>query len=146
LESALKNAEGDFLELAPKNADADGKVKASLIPWDILMEFLPPAYEEGLIKYEKESWRRGFKVSQMFESATRHLTTFYYQGENLDPEAVEKYGIEKHHLAGAIFSLLSILHTMKYRPELDDRRSPTNGYLLQEPKNDRKITDIKKQR
>lgn len=108
------------------------------------MEFLPPAYEEGLIKYERESWRRGFKVSKMFEAATRHLIAFQYYGENLDPEAIEKFGIEKHHLAGAIFSLLSILHTMKYRPELDDRRDPSNGYFFQHPTDGSNIVDFER--
>jgi hypothetical protein len=101
-----------------------------MIPWDIIAEYMPPAYAEGIIKYERESWRRGFHVSKMFEAATRHMIAFQYYSEDLDPEALEKYGIEKHHLAGAIFSLLSILHTMKYRPDLDDRRHRADGNFL----------------
>jgi hypothetical protein len=113
-------------KLAPKNAARDKKPRLSLIPMDVLNEFMPPAYEEGLIKYERESWRRGFKVTEMVDSARRHLDDFSHKGENYDPGAAE-LGIIKHHLAGTIFSCIAALHTLKYHPELDDRFNPANG-------------------
>lgn len=115
--------------LAPKNDTADKKPDASLIPMDILIEFLVPAYEEGLIKYDRESWRRGFQVSRLEAAARRHMTAFFNSGEDFDPEAAA-LGVKKHHLAGAVFSLLSILHTLKYHPELDDRKDPVTGAPL----------------
>jgi len=106
--------------LAPKNDKIDDKPMAHLIPFDVLIKYLTPAYQEGLIKYEPESWRMGFKVSKMFSATLRHLTDFFYLGEDYDPEAL-KLGIKKHHLAGALFSILSMLHTLETKTELDDR-------------------------
>jgi len=111
------------LKTAPKNATQDGKPRVTLIPMDILMEYLIPAYEEGIIKYERESWRRGFIVSEMIDACKRHTDAFFYKNEDIDPDSTTK----KHHLAGAIFSLISALHTLKYHPELDDRTDPATG-------------------
>ncbi len=109
--------------LAPKNASMDGKPKVTLIPMDILIEFLVPAYDEGIEKYERESWRRGFPVSEMIDACKRHTDAFFHDNEDIDPDSTTK----KHHLAGAIFSLISALHTLKYHPELDDRTDPATG-------------------
>lgn len=108
------------MEMAPKNNTKEGKPRPSLIPLDVLIRHLCPAYEEGVLKYQRESWRKGFCVSTMIDAAQRHISDFFYRGEDFDPDAA-KLGIKKHHLAGAIFSLLSILHTLETRPELDDR-------------------------
>ena len=110
----------DELKTVPKNNAKEGKPRASLIPWDILIEYLTPAYEEGIIKYVRESWREGFKVTDMYDALQRHLTAFFFDREDYDPDAA-KLGVKKHHLAGAMFCILSILWTLKTRPELDDR-------------------------
>jgi len=108
---------------APKNAAQDGKPRVTLIPMDVLIEFVIPAYEEGLIKYERESWRQGFIVSEMVDACKRHLDAFFHDNEDIDPESQTN----KHHLSGAVFSLLAALHTLKYHPELDDRTDPATG-------------------
>jgi len=105
------------METAPKNNEIDGKPKVSLLPMDMLIKYVVPAYEEGVQKYERESWRKGFPVSVMIDAALRHITAFFWEGEDTDPDSL----VGKHHLAGAIFSLLSVLHTLDIRPELDDR-------------------------
>jgi len=105
---------------APKNNSKEGKARISLLPIDVLAKWVTPAYEEGVLKYERESWRNGFYTSVMVDAAERHIADFFYKGEDYDPDAA-KLGVRKHHLAGAIFSLLSILHTLETRPELDDR-------------------------
>ena len=107
-------------ELAPKNNVAEGKSRMSLLPMDILRKYVVPAYEEGLIKYKRESWRLGFYTSVMIDACLRHIEEFYWGGEDYDPSAQE-LGIIKHHLAGSIFCLLSILQTLDKKPELDDR-------------------------
>ena len=93
----------------------------TLLPFDVLRKWIIPAYEEGLIKYYRESWRNGFNVSDLMEAALRHIEEFFYKHEDYDPEA-EKLGVKKHHLAGATFSLLACLHTLEHYPELDDRK------------------------
>jgi hypothetical protein len=95
----------------------------SLLPLDVLQEFLIPAYMEGLEKYWRDSWRKGFKTSVMIDAALRHIEAFYWGHEDYDPDAAE-LGVMKHHLAGAVFSLLTLMHSLKYYPHLDDRTDP----------------------
>lgn len=111
-----ENTEID-LNLAPKNNLIEKKAQMSLLPMDLLRKYLTPAYEEGITKYKRESWRMGFNTSVMIDAALRHIEEFFWEGEDIDPDSKNN----KHHLAGAIFSLLSILHTLETRPELDDR-------------------------
>jgi len=110
----------DNVRTAPKNNLKEEKPRPSLLPMDVLIKWVCPAYEEGILKYKRESWRLGFKVSDLIDAAQRHINTFFYDQEDFDPDA-EKLGIKKHHLSGAIFSLISILNTLDNRPELDDR-------------------------
>lgn len=109
--------------VAPKNNVQEGKPRPSLLPMDVLIKHLLPAYEEGVLKYERESWRQGFYVSTLFDAAQRHLNEFFYLGQDIDPGSSTK----KHHLSCALFSILSILHTLDTRPELDDRFSRKGG-------------------
>ena len=106
---------------APKNIQQENKPKPSLIPLDICIEYDEPAYREELIKYSRESWRLGFKVSDMFDATMRHLHQFFYCQEDWDLDA-QKLGIKKHHIAGARFCLACILQTLRDHPELDDRK------------------------
>jgi hypothetical protein len=105
------------IKTAPKNNTQENKPQPTLLPLDVLLKYLEPAYREGVIKYERESWRGGFHVSVLVDAALRHIIEFYWQGKDADADS----STGKHHLAGAIFSLCSILHTLDTRPELDDR-------------------------
>ena len=104
---------------APKNTANEKKANLDLIPWDIIAKYLPAGYEEGLIKYYRESWRLGFKTSDMFAGAQRHLLAYRY-GEDFDPSAAE-LGIKKHHLSGALFCILCMLDTFENHKKMDDR-------------------------
>lgn len=114
---------------APKNHITLAKDPMTAIPLDMLRKYLLPAYQEGFILYERESWRRGFKTSVMVEAILRHTERFFYHNENLDPDSL-KVGIEKHHLAGVIFSSISALHSLENYPELDDRFDPATGHPI----------------
>ena len=120
-----KNGEGrmliDSIKEAPKNNLKENKPQPSLIPMDLLLQALEPAYREGLLKYSRESWREGFKYSTMYDSAIRHLSDFYFKEEDFDPDAAE-LGIIKMHLGGALFSILCMVDTFLNHPEKDDRR------------------------
>lgn len=107
---------------APKNNEKEGKPCPSLLPMDILTKYLIPAYEEGLKKYGRDTWRCGFKTSVMIDAALRHIVSFYWDVEDYDKDSLNQNGVKKHHLGGAIFSLLAILNTLETRPELDDRK------------------------
>jgi len=107
---------------APKNIEQENKPKPSLIPWDIILEFDEPPYQEGLKKYHRESWRGGFKISDMFDACQRHLILFMYHLQDYDQETWENYKIKKHHLGAAKFCITCMCQTLKEHPELDDRK------------------------
>ena len=108
-------------QTAPKNNLIEKKPEMGTIPLDILRDFLVPAYQEGFKKYGRESWRQGFLLTDMMDAALRHLASFFHDCEDYDPEPMEKYGIEKHHLGAALFCLLCMCDTMKNHPDLDNR-------------------------
>jgi len=106
---------------APKNNLIENKPKASLIPIDLLMEFLCPAYDEGLIKYFQDSWREGFETTIMADALLRHYSAYMNKKEDYDPDTLEKYGIKKHHLGAMLFCVLCLCDTYSNHPEMDDR-------------------------
>lgn len=106
---------------APKDTEKEKKPDASLIPLDLLIDFLVPAYEEGIQKYYRDSWREGFTTTHMIGATLRHLSE-YEKGEDYDPDTLEKFGIKKHHLGAMLFCILCLCDTFKNHPELDDRR------------------------
>lgn len=101
---------------APKNNIKEDKLQMSLLPLDLLSEMLCPAYQEGIKKYNRESWRKGFKTSVIMDACLRHLSSFYYEMEDFDSE-----NPQKHHLGAAVFCLISMYHSWKNYPEMDDR-------------------------
>jgi len=105
----------------PKNNVKEDKPQPSLIPLDVLIKVLEPAYRVGLKKYNRESWRKGFHTTTMMDACMRHLSKFYYEGKDLDEESLGEFGIEVHHLGAAIFCLISIYNTLETKPEFDDR-------------------------
>jgi len=130
---------------APKNNSLENKSQVSLIPLDLIIPLLEPAYREGIIKYQRESWRLGFNSTIMYDALMRHLTAWFFKLESNDPEAKEKYNIEKHHLGAAIFCLINLYNTEKNFHDLDDR--PLN--LLEKLKKniinkDKKVDTISK--
>ena len=107
-------------ELAPKNDKAEDKPQVSLLPMDLLVPMLEPAYREGVEKYERESWRKGFHISKMFDSTMRHLIAFYYNREFYDPDPLAmKYS--KCHLGGSVFSIINMFNTIQNGKGVDDR-------------------------
>jgi len=106
---------------APKNNVSEDKVQPSLIPLDLIIPMLEPAYREGVLKYERESWRLGFNATVMYDALMRHLKAWFFDLESYDPESKEKFNIDKHHLGGAMFCLINLYNTDINFPELDDR-------------------------
>jgi len=102
--------------VAPKNNVKENKPKMSELPLDVLGKMLCPAYAEGTDKYYRNSWREGFKTSDMMDALLRHLDKFYYQREDYDPECPKK-----SHLGAAMFCLIAMYHSWENYPELDDR-------------------------
>jgi len=106
---------------APKNNNLENKAQVSLIPLDLIIPMLEPAYREGIIKYQRESWRLGFNSTVMYDALMRHLTAWFFKLESFDSETKEKYGIDKHHLGAVIFCAINLYATEMNFPDLDDR-------------------------
>ena len=106
---------------APKNNIAEDKEQISLIPLDLIIPMLEPAYREGLIKYSRESWRLGFKATDMYDAMMRHLKLWFFELESFDPDTKDMYEINKHHLGAAMFCMINLYNTEMNFPELDDR-------------------------
>lgn len=106
---------------APKNNEIENKPQDSLIPLDIIIPMLEPAYREGLLKYQRESWRLGFNSTVMYDALMHHLRAWFFDLESFDSEAKEKFNIDKHHLGAAMFCLINLYNTDMKFPELDDR-------------------------
>ena len=109
------------LMTAPKNNVSEDKAKISLVPLDLIIPMLEPAYREGIIKYQRESWRLGFQSSVMYDALMRHLTKWFFELESNDPESKEKFSIDKSHLGAAMFCLINLYNTEHSFPDLDDR-------------------------
>ena len=109
-----------MIKTAPKNNMSENKPRPSLLPMDILIETLCPGYEEGILKYYRESWRLGFPTSVMFDATIRHLNAYFYEKQDYDLDA-EKLGIKKLHLGGVLFSVICMIDTLLNHPEMDDR-------------------------
>ena len=66
----------------------EGKPKLSLVPYE-MKAILAKVFEHGLIKYERDSWRK-FTAEQaracLADSAERHLS-LYNSGQDIDPES-----------------------------------------------------------
>ncbi len=130
------------MSVAPKNTLGENKIDLDLIPWGLIAKHLPQAFEEGVIKYYKESWKLGFTTTSMFSATMRHLIA-YRDGENYDPSAQE-LGIIKHHLAGALFSIIMMLDTFDNHPELDNRSKNYKPEDWSTEKMKKQIEDFKK--
>jgi len=110
------------IECGLKNHLEEGKPQMSLLPLDLLTELLEPAFAEGLLKYERESWRKGFPASVMMNAALRHLSKFYYEREDYDKETKERYDIDKYHLGSVIFCCIAMYNSLEIDKErFDDR-------------------------
>ena len=106
---------------APKNNTLEDKAQISLIPLDFIIPMLEPAYREGIIKYQRESWREGFNSTVMYDALMRHLKAWFFDLESFDPESKDRFEIDKHHLGASMFCLINLYATEMTFPELDDR-------------------------
>jgi len=122
---------------APKNNNTENKSQVSLIPLDIIIPMAEPAYREGVLKYQRESWRLGFNSTVMYDALMRHLKSWFFDLESYDPEAQEKFNIDKHHLGAAMFCLINLYATDMKFPELDDRPLKQLANYIQNSENDK---------
>jgi len=101
----------------PKNDDPGlkfdaGKPSASLLPGIALLE-VAKVLDFGAQKYAKQNWRKGMKISRLYDAAMRHMLAIN-DGELIDPES----GLP--HAAHACCCLLFAIDLHVTAPKFDD--------------------------
>ncbi len=115
-----------FGNRAPKNDGIEKKPDMSLLPMDLLEE-VAKAYEYGLAKYSRNSWRGGFEQHKNQAAALRHAADYWDKGELYDQDAFDRRGMKVMHPAMVIFNMLCIIDSIKNHPELDTRHRKTKS-------------------
>jgi len=101
---------------APKNNTTEQKHRLELLPLDLLGH-VADTYEYGTSKYYHNSHRKGFMTDTMISAALRHISNWNDEGQEFDLDAFEQTGKKVHHVAMAIFNLLSVLESITYYPD-----------------------------
>jgi hypothetical protein len=92
-----------------------------------MLEALAETYGEGMHKYGRDNWKKGFKESIYMQHAMAHLIA-YANGDESEP-----------HLGHAIWNLGAMLWLRKHKPELLDLTGPDPGPIQN---NDRPSVDL----
>lgn len=90
-----------------------GKPDLSMISYELVSE-VAKVRMFGSQKYDRDNWKKGFKVTRSVAAALRHIFLFL-SGETNDSES----GLS--HLAHAVCCLEHAIYDMKHHPENDDR-------------------------
>jgi hypothetical protein len=109
-------------DLAPPTTQQGIKHDQAKLPWHLLpydaIEQVVKVLNFGANKYEDRNWEQGIAYSRLFAASQRHLTSWFQNREDLDPES------NLNHLAHAaccvLFALALELRDST-KPELDDR-------------------------
>jgi hypothetical protein len=89
--------------------DRKGKLCFSLLPHEELKRVMK-RYTEGAETYGRNNWIKGMPMSNYYDSAMRHMTSFW-QCKN-----------DEDHLAAAVWNILSMMYTENHNQLLDDRK------------------------
>jgi anthranilate/para-aminobenzoate synthase component II len=95
-----------------------GKPKFSLIDLPSLVPMVQ-VLEYGTIKYTRDNWKKGLKVTEIMDSMMRHQAALM-SGENFDPESGLSHA--GHILCNAMF-LSYMLHVHPNGKAYDDRNA-----------------------
>lgn len=80
-------------------------------------------YGMGAHKYEDRNWELGYKWSNSYQAALRHLTQFW-SGEDLDPDPFYDQfpaGVRPKHVTAAAWHCMALGQFMDQHREKDDR-------------------------
>lgn len=91
-----------------------GKISFSLLPLHLFAGAIR-VLMAGILKYDEWNWAKGMKWSVPMDCILRHLTKWWWLGEDNDPETGE------HHLDYVICNLIMLKHYLTSFQEGDDR-------------------------
>lgn len=116
-QASEKNRTFSLQEMTKGAAEAvkhdQGKPDLSMVSRE-LMEHVARVRMFGAKKYDRDNWKKGFKVTRSCAAALRHIMAFL-DNETTDPESNES------HLAHAVCCLEHAIYDMQHHPENDDR-------------------------
>lgn len=90
-----------------------GKPDLSMVSWELVSE-VAKVRGFGMIKYSRDNWRKGFKITRSCAAALRHVFLFL-SGETYDNES----GL--YHLSHAVCCLEHAIYDLIHHPDNDDR-------------------------
>lgn len=96
-----------FATGAVRNDDV-GKPQMSLIPHAELLRVLD-RYRDGANKFGPHNWKCGMQLSELYNSAQRHLMAWYMKDASED------------HAAAAVWNILCAMWMEQNKQEMDDR-------------------------
>jgi hypothetical protein len=111
-----QSEENTVFDTGAQRDDRKGKLRFSLVPHKPL-ERLMKRYLEGAETYGENNWKKGMGYSVYYDSAMRHLTSFW-QGKK-----------SEDHLAAAAWNIFALMHhedTKLDALDLDDREDNPN--------------------
>ena len=110
----------------PKKAMGDLKPSAHFVPMGPIFKYVTRVMEGGAKKYGVKNWRKQpIRASTYYSAALRHLSSWFEEGEWLDPESGQP------HLAHAICCCLLVLDS-QYRGILDRKSTRLNSSHVSE--------------
>ncbi len=86
----------------------DNKLRMSLVPGDEL-ERVMQRYLDGAEKYGENNWTKGMPLSVYYDSAMRHLLSWWECDDKED------------HAAAVVWNIMCAMWTEKNKKRLDDR-------------------------
>ena len=92
-----------------KRDTATGKPRMSLVPTEELKR-VAMHYTTGAEKYSENNWKLGQPTSVLYDSAQRHLLS-WWQGDK-----------SEDHAAAAVWNIMCAMWMEKNKPDLDDRK------------------------
>ena len=103
-----KTGEARQFDTGAQRDSAEGKPRLSLVPHkalhDVMMRYL-----DGAEAYGENNWKKGMKNSVLYDSAMRHLMSYWTGDDGED------------HLGAALWNIMGLIDNDDKRPDMDDR-------------------------
>jgi hypothetical protein len=103
----MSNNTRTFENGAHRNNDA-GKPKMSLIPHEAFQRVMD-RFRAGADVFGPNNWQNGMPLTELYDSANRHLQGWFSGDKSED------------HMAAAVWNILCAMWMEKNKPEFDDR-------------------------
>jgi hypothetical protein len=104
-----RTGEARQFETGAQRDSGEGKLKMSLMPLEPLKR-VQKRYLDGANEYGANNWTKGMPISELYDSANRHMQDFW-EGKT-----------DEDHLAAAAWNIFGLMWTISNKPELDDRK------------------------